>query len=78
MRRFGVIPYITPLQRATESSRTPKSVMKTIVGGGCGAAVWAGRLAVKSSRTNQRLSARGDFRAWLADMTIDSNALRDY
>src|SRR5271170_5698567 len=38
MRRFGAMPYITPLHRATESSTMPKSVMKTTVGGGC----WAG------------------------------------
>src|SRR6266478_5648401 len=41
MRRFGVMPYMTPLQRATESSSVPKSVMKTTVGGyldaGCSA-----------------------------------------
>src|SRR5713101_3863183 len=41
MRRFGVMPYMTPLQRATESSTVPKSVMKTTVGGyleaGCSA-----------------------------------------
>src|SRR5271166_917871 len=33
MRRFGVIPYMTPLQRATESSTMPKSVINTTVGG---------------------------------------------
>jgi hypothetical protein len=58
--------------------------MKTTVGGGCGAAVWAGTLAVTSSRTRQRLSARGDFRVWLDDIridfnvNIDSNILKDY
>ena len=33
MRSSGAIEYITPLQSATESSTTPKSVMKTTVGG---------------------------------------------
>src|SRR6476646_9043258 len=33
MRTSGRMPYITPRQIATESSSTPKSVMKTIVGG---------------------------------------------
>src|SRR5215831_8614850 len=33
MRTSGMIPYITPRQIATESSTTPKSVMKTMVGG---------------------------------------------
>src|SRR5258708_34821192 len=32
MRRSGAIEYITPLQIETESSRTPKSVIKTTVG----------------------------------------------
>src|ERR1700730_14207021 len=34
-RNSGAIEYITPLQRATESSPVPKSVMKTTVGGTC-------------------------------------------
>src|SRR5450432_2975589 len=33
IRTSGATEYITPLQRATESSTTPKSVMKTMVGG---------------------------------------------
>src|ERR1700722_20886343 len=33
MRTSGMIEYITPLQGATESSTTPKSVINTIVGG---------------------------------------------
>ena len=40
MRSSGAIEYITPLQSATESSTTPKSVMKTTVGR-AGAAVCA-------------------------------------
>src|ERR1700690_3221828 len=35
MRRLGTMLYMTPLQRATESSTVPKSVMNTMVGGGC-------------------------------------------
>ena len=33
MRTSGMIEYITPRQMATESSTTPKSVMKTMVCG---------------------------------------------
>src|SRR5579863_7553794 len=33
IRTSGIIPYITPRHSATESSTTPKSVIKTIVGG---------------------------------------------
>ena len=36
MRSSGAMEYITPLQRATESSTTPKSVMKTTVDGAGG------------------------------------------
>src|SRR3977135_4223396 len=62
MRRLGVIPYMTPLQRATESSRMPKSVMKTTVGGGCTAAGCAKRgLATRSKAANHKQKGGVDF-----------------
>src|ERR1700686_2002743 len=64
MRRFGAIPYITPLQSATESSTTPKSVMKTTVGGGCTADCCAIRVfspnnAKQTNRTSASLFIAG-------------------
>src|ERR1700704_906231 len=53
MRRFGVMPYITPRQRATESSTVPKSVMKTTVGGYCEADGWAARKFPSSSNASR-------------------------
>ena len=41
MRNSGAMEYITPLQSATESSTTPKSVIKTTVGGAFGGAACA-------------------------------------
>src|ERR1700686_1233900 len=55
MRRLGAIPYMTPLQRATESSTTPKSVMKTTVGGGCTADCCAIRVLAPKN-VNQTIS----------------------
>src|ERR1700688_3975640 len=49
MRRFGAIPYITPLHSATESSSTPKSVIKTTVGGGDTDGCCATRLPAKNN-----------------------------
>src|SRR3977135_2701212 len=71
MRGVGGRSYMTPLQRATESSRMPKSVMKTTVGGGCMAGGSARRgLAIRSkvvaARHNQTLNEqniRADFLA---------------
>ena len=44
------MPYMTPLQRATESSTMPKSVMKTTVGGGCAAVCCARAGLAKESK----------------------------
>ena len=55
MRNSGAIEYITPLQRATESSTTPKSVMKTTVGGAFDPASCA--LATPTMLTSSRTSA---------------------
>src|SRR5271165_1449545 len=65
MRRFGAMPYITPLQSATESSTTPKSVMNTTVGCGTGAATcWAEtRLAARSKNATGSQTAATDFLA---------------
>src|SRR5271155_720018 len=80
MRRLGVMPYMTPLQRATESSITPKSVMKTTVGG-CtvvGAVVAATEgcarrgVARKSKRAKHQPSARVDFAAEVNVVCIKS------
>src|SRR5208282_2824215 len=62
MRRLGAMPYMTPLQMATESSATPKSVMKTTVGGGSTAACCArSGLAARNSKTNHKQNIRADF-----------------
>src|SRR5260370_14885859 len=75
MRRLGAMPYMTPLQRATESSSMPKSVMKTTVGGGSTAGGCAGRgLATRSSRTNQKQSLRVDFAAEVNVIHIKPNS----
>jgi hypothetical protein len=56
------MPYMTPLQSATESSTTPKSVMKTTVGGGWGTDGCARTaLAARSKKTNHRQNIRADF-----------------
>src|ERR1039458_6211747 len=50
---------MTPLQRATESSTIPKSVMKTMVGGGCWAEFCARtELATRNKQTNHRQNIR--------------------
>src|SRR6266550_2241384 len=54
MRRFGVMPYMTPLQRATESSTVPKSVMKTTVGGYLDAGCAAARKPPSTSASSKR------------------------
>src|SRR5271166_3385370 len=71
MRRFGAMLYMTPLQRATESSTTPKSVMKTRVGGCC----WAGsgpaankKRGIAVTHHKQRIRAR--FAAWVRVIRI--------
>src|SRR6267378_1054020 len=71
MRRLGVMLYMMPLQRATESSRMPKSVMKTTVGGGCVADCCAGRgvatrstiVAATHNKTRCEQNIRADFLA---------------
>ena len=60
MRTSGMIEYITPRQMATESSTTPKSVMKTMV---CGyfsvcAAASAGGTSISTSSKNTNLATR--------------------
>ena len=68
MRRLGAMPYMTPLQSATESSTMPKSVMKTTVGGGCAAdccAGWSPR-----SRTSHKQRVRAE----CSRMMIKSNS----
>src|SRR5579864_2368915 len=70
MRTSGMMEYITPRQMATESSNTPKSVMKTIVGGYFCATSLAGAVmsmfdsnasasANRNVRRNQRFRIRG-------------------
>src|SRR5882762_2900731 len=61
MRRSGATEYITPLHRATESSITPKSVMKTTVGWGLGGASSA--QVVAGGRTSRNPAAR-TAKAW--------------
>src|SRR5215472_8430252 len=56
MRTSGIIPYITPRQIATESSTTPKSVMKTMVGGYFCVPSLAARTC--GDTTNGKVSAR--------------------
>src|SRR6266481_873914 len=74
MRRFGVIPYMTPLQRATESSTVPKSVMKTTVGGDLDAGCSADRkLARRRSAANPLKSLRADRRRCGSTKNIDRN-----
>ena len=53
MRTSGMIEYITPLQIATESSTTPKSVMKTIVGGYFAVCAQANEQMVRSKAMKQ-------------------------
>src|SRR5882724_7184711 len=74
MRRFGVIPYMTPLQRATESSTVPKSVMKTTVGGDLDAGCSADRkLPRRRSAANPLRSLRGNRRRCGSTKNIDRN-----
>src|ERR1700722_12293063 len=56
MRTSGAMEYMTPLQRATESSTTPKSVIKTMVGRGERPAPRAG--AASKIRTANCLASR--------------------
>lgn len=68
------MPYMTPLQSATESSRIPKSVMKTIVGGGGPEDGWA-RTAVADKNTKQKNSTssglcRGALRGELMNLML--------
>src|SRR5258708_7669728 len=63
MRTSGMMEYMTPRQMATASSRTPKSVMKTMVGGyfcagGAVANAKAHRLASKSKASIGMTSRR--------------------
>src|SRR5437868_1437670 len=75
MRRLGVMPYITPLQRATESSRMPKSVMKTTVGGGCAADCCARTgIVARNSRTSHKQKVRIDFAPGVNVILIKSNS----
>jgi hypothetical protein len=61
---------MTPLQSATESSRMPKSVMKTTVGGDATAGGCDTRgLAARSKAANHNTEVRADFAA-------DVNAIR--
>src|SRR5271163_2477808 len=81
MRRFGAMPYITPLQRATESSTMPKSVMKTTVGGGCTAGGWArSGIATAKDKAICKQNTRADFFAEVNGevnlVCIESNSLR--
>src|SRR6266567_6990952 len=75
MRRFGVMPYMTPLQRATESSTVPKSVMKTMVGGYVDAG-WSAdrRLPSRKSATNPIKNVRADCRERGSIKYIDRSA----
>src|SRR5258708_28598608 len=67
------MPYMTPLQRATESSRMPKSVMKTTVGGGCTAGGCARReLAIRSKAANHNTGVRTNFAAEVNAIRIKS------
>src|SRR6266852_8128937 len=82
MRRLGAMPYMTPLQRATESSRTPKSVMKTTVGGGCtadccaatGLATRNKTAAATHNKTRGRQNVRADFPTLVDFIRIESNS----
>src|SRR6266550_3086274 len=75
MRRLGVMPYMTPLQRATESSRMPKSVMKTTVGGGCAADCCARTgIVARNSRTSHKQKVRVDFAHGINVILIKSNS----
>src|SRR5208283_180277 len=75
MRRLGAMPYMTPLQRATESSTTPKSVMKTTVGGGSTADCRARRgIAIRSKKAIHKQNNRADFRAGVNVIRIKSNS----
>src|SRR4029077_10874633 len=56
MRTSGMTEYITPRQMATESSSTPKSVMKTMVGAYF-LARWAGMGTVRAAHNNASRSA---------------------
>src|ERR1700704_2144915 len=79
MRRFGVMLYITPLQIATESSSTPKSVMKTMVGGYFGAVCCAGTYPCSISTANRHtLIIRVHVRRWGMTTCIDRSSPKDY
>src|SRR5208337_4516675 len=78
MRRFGAMPYITPLQSATESSSTPKSVMKTIVGGGCTEDCCDRRGLATRNKTNHKQNIRGDFPAGADVIGMRSNSQKGY
>src|SRR6266446_2859678 len=75
MRRLGVTLYMTPLQRATESSRMPKSVMKTTVGGGCTADCCARTgIVARNSRASHKQKVRIDFAPGVNVILIKSNS----
>src|ERR1035438_4981764 len=76
MRRLGAMPYMTPLQSATESSTTPKSVMKTTVGGGAAAGCARRGPAARSNKavaaTHHTQNIRADFAAGMNVIRITS------
>src|SRR6266850_3743890 len=73
------MPYITPLQIATESSSTPKSVMKTMVGGYFGAVCCAGTCPRSISTANRHtLIIRVHARRWDMTTCIDRSSPKDY
>src|ERR1700690_487825 len=68
------MPYITPLQRATESSTMPKSVMNTTVGGGCTADCCARKgMAARSRKVRRSQSCRADLSVAVDAIRIGSN-----
>ena len=68
------MPYMTPLQRATESSTMPKSVMKTTVGGGWTADGCARRGLASRNKANHKQNIRADFPAGIEVIRIKSNS----
>src|SRR5579864_727332 len=85
MRTSGMMEYMTPRQMATESSRTPKSVMKTIVGRYfCAVSLAAAApVGMCDSKTNKSTSARRTVRCderigMLLDETVIERPCRCY
>ena len=68
------MPYMTPLQSATESSTMPKSVMKTTVGGGCAAGGCARRGLGTRNKANHRQNIRADLPVGVNVLRIKSNS----